>query len=586
MLPGHRPQTWPNFLFLALLVALNFPNFLWLSPYGTDMLNSADFVEKLLPGLLLGACFLALFRYPWRAWLALWLLCLWWQPLAIGVRIINGTGINATLVGMAFATSPSELRELATAIPQEWLAFLVLWNLICLGVLHILLQRRHWYWTWLFRSKVIFFCVCMLALPYVVAPRIHEADIGRLNTPPPESNYSHTFGEGDQNTGITAYLPEAYPYELPRAVAQYWQARRVVDIARSHLKAPNPAYTLNETQLQADIAILIIGESSTRNAWHWFNHEAPETTPRLEARVMLGESLFGFTRTLAQTTSTRQAVPSILTAQPLIWPSGKANSEATYGITHVAAEAGYATAWFSNQAAVGKHDGIVASYAQEAAAMAFLNPSSFADKGSFDAVLLPALRRHLARNSRAFVVLHTLGSHFNYIHRYPSGFGPYPQSNDAREAYFNSIAYTDWILDQAINILASDGRKAVLVYISDHGEAVPGGACKSNSASRTTRDAYEVPALVWLSSSYAQAHPAMVERLRAYQNEPYTVAAVHQTLLDLMRADALAPLPDPETQSFARPARRRSVNAGELPPAWTTKFEEAVAKNPCFRVLP
>jgi len=331
--------------------------------------------------------------------------------------------------------------------------------------------------------------------------------------------------------------------------------------------------------------VLVIGESSTRNAWHWFNPQAPATTPLLEARSARGEHLFGFARTLAQTNSTREAVPSMLTAQPLVWPDGSPNPHATKSIVSVAAQAGYATAWFSNQAAIGKHDGIIASYAEEAAATAFLNPSSFAEQGSLDEVLLPPLRRHLKDNARAFVVLHTMGSHFDYQHRYPRGFGPYPNSRNAREAYFNSVAYTDKVLDAIIDTLARDGRRAVLVYATDHGETVPGGACAASTASRTTHEAYEAPALVWLSDAYAQAHPAIVEQLRAHQDHPYTVAAVHQTLLDLMRGDAEAPLLDSTTLSFARPSRQRDANGREWAPAWVEKFETAMKHNPCFMIL-
>ena len=47
----------------------------------------------------------------------------------------------------------------------------------------------------------------------------------------------------------------------------------------------------------------------------------------------------------------------------------------------------------------------------------------------------------------------------------------------------------------------------------------------------------------------------------------------------------LAPVPDAETQSFARPARHLDANGREQVPVWTEKFEKAVAKNPCFMIL-
>ena len=94
-------------LFAGLLLTLNLPNLIWLDGFSTLLLNVTDFAEKLLVCVLLGAGFLALFARPWRAWLVLWLLCLWWLPLALGVRAISGTPITATLVGMALATSPA-----------------------------------------------------------------------------------------------------------------------------------------------------------------------------------------------------------------------------------------------------------------------------------------------------------------------------------------------------------------------------------------------------------------------------------------------------------------------------------------------
>lgn len=577
--------------FAACVLLLNLPNFLWLESRSTLLLDSTEFVERLLLCLLLTAVFLTLFTRPWRAWLVLWLLCLWWQPLALGVRAINGMPINATLVGMAIATSPGELRNLAAVIPWVWFAFFALWNLACWGVLRTV-PHSDWRWGWRFRGKVFFFSAAMLALPYAVLPNPTAlAESRAMLTTPPRPSRTDTasmwdhFNQADQRVGGGVYLSEAFPYELPFALAQYWQGRRVIDAVRAQMPPPAVGYTLTGTPPQAEVVVLVIGESSTRNAWHWFNPQAPATTPLLEARAARGEHLFGFSRTLAQTTSTRQAVPSMLTAQPLVWPDGSANPQATHSIVSVAAQAGYSTAWFSNQAAVGKHDGIIASYAQEAAATAFLNPSGFADQGSLDEVLLPALRRHLTNNAHTFVVLHTLGSHFNYQHRYPRGFGPYPNSSDTREAYFNSVAYTDKVLDQIIDTLARDGRRAALVYAADHGETVPGGVCQAGSANRTTRDAYEVPALVWLSSAYAQAHPAIAEGLRAHHDHPYTVAAVHQTLLDLMRGNTQMPVPDPATLSFVRPSRHLDANGREQVSAWTEKFEKAAAKNPCFMML-
>ena len=143
--------------FAACVLLMNLPNFLWLESRSTLLLDGTEFVERLLLCLLLTAVFLTLFTRPWRAWLVLWLLCLWWQPLALGVRAINGMPINATLVGMAMATSPAELRNLAAVIPWVWFAFFALWNVACWSALTALHCRPEWRWGGWFPEKVVFF---------------------------------------------------------------------------------------------------------------------------------------------------------------------------------------------------------------------------------------------------------------------------------------------------------------------------------------------------------------------------------------------------------------------------------------------
>lgn len=592
-----------GWLFLFFVLVVNLPNLLWLQPNSSLLLNGSEYLERLALCMALAACFVCLFARPWVAWLVLWLLCLWWLPLALGVRAIAGTPVSATLIGTAVATSPAELSNLLTSISWFWFALFTLWNLLCWLLLVRLYRRWTHSWSWSFRGKTVFFCLAMLALPHLVLPHnqtvptiaVEQQRLSSSATGSQVSSASTRFAPGhplyelDQAdrplSFISRLLPYAFPYELPLAVAQYNQARRVVNTIRAHLQPPDAAYGMQAYAPAADVVVLVIGESSTRNAWHWFNPQAPVTTPRLEARVAQGDYLFGFANTLAQTTSTRQAVPSMLTAQPLIWPDGTPNPRATRSIVSVAAEAGYATGWYSNQAAVGKHDGIIASYADEAEATAFLNPSSFYSQGNYDAALLPALRRHLSTHPRAFVVLHTMGSHFNYLHRYPAGFGLYPNSKNPREAYFNSVAYTDSLLDSVMEMLDQDERKAVLVFASDHGESIPGGSCNADVANRYTRDAYEVPALVWLSKSYAKAWPDLVSKLEANTHQPYTTAAIPQTLLDLMRGDSQAILPDPEVQSFVRTHIKSEHSNPSKVLTWQAKFEESVQINPCFVIM-
>src|SRR5690554_96107 len=568
-----------NIIYFSLvLFVLNLPNLIWLAPSDDFLLNIAEFGARLVQSLLISTVFLLLFSSLRFAWLSAWLLFLWWQPLSIAVRLIAGTPITSTLIGTTAATSFSELSGLFSVIPTVWFIYFILWNIGCFLILRWLSKNKILNISWQFRGKMLFFCLSMLALPYLVLP---NASLSKQQETTVQSNPLEQFGEGDNRIGSSTYLPDIFPFELPWAIAQYIQAKLVVDEVRANLQLPEDAYSMNGFTAAAEVVVLVIGESSTRNAWRLFNPDAPNTTPMLDARVKQDEHLFAFKRTLAQTTATRQAVPSLLTHQPLVWPNGEPNPNATLSMVSVAKTAGFSTAWFSNQTAVGKHDGIIATYAHEADVTAFLNPSSYYAQGSYDEVLLPSFNRFITEQKQAFVVLHTMGSHFNYKHRYPSGFGLYPNTNDEREAYFNTVRYTDYLLNEIIESLKKDGRKAVLIYVSDHGESVPQGACQAKAANRKTQDAYEIPALVWLSDSYAQAHPTITTQLSKNQNKCFQSAAVPQTLLDLMRGDNQAALINSGVQSFVRSTNYNAVSKETPTPVWAEKFERAVERNSC-----
>lgn len=481
---------------------------------------------------------------------------------------------------MAMASSAGELRNLALSVPSELFVVFFIWNLACAAILIALKKRSSWHWSWRLRIKIIIICSLLLLTPYIF-----------LNKPwgsPPKvvipNQPIDAFHDGDQEIGFDADLPRAFPYELPWAFAQYWQAKRVVNAARASLIPAPTTQALSVEATAPDIVVLVVGESSSRTAWHLFNPKEVATTPRLESRLA-GGGLYPLSNVAAQTVSTRQAVPSMLTPQPLIWPDGKPNPRATQSIVSLVSRAGYSSAWFSNQAAIGRYDGIIAAYADEADVQAFLNPSSFFEQGTYDDVLLPILRRHLADHAKSFVVLHMMGSHFKFEHRYPPGFGLFPEAQSPDEAYKNSIAYTDTILDGVINILARDGRSAAMVYVSDHGQGMPDAHCNKTSINRLTADSYEVPAFVWLSPSYEAARPYVRDTLNKNKEAPYTTAAIYQTLRDLISgsgAHDAANVATNTTSSFLRPPGSPQPQMVVSPSQQWVDFKEASTRNRCF----
>ena len=592
VLPLYSPKWYMHtawWTFAVMVLVWNIPNLL---PWERNLYPATywlDMLDRLFKSVLLATLAMTLFARPWVAWIISWALCLWWLPISVAVRYVNESPLNASLVGTAMASSPGEWSGLLLSIPRSIVWAMLLWNVMCGVVLFWLWRQRHWRLAGRPRVLILLACVGLLLLPALIQWSAGEQ--GRKGRLPSDQTQivvnENPFKTGDRPIGIDGDLPLAFPYELPWALAQYWQARQVVETSIANMHETPDSLRLAESA--PEVVVLVIGESSSRKAWGLFHpQDGVQTTPRLQQRLSRGEHVYPFSNVVAQTVSTRQAVPSMLTAQPVLWPDGTPNPQATRSILSEVAKVGYRTGWFSNQAAVGEFDGVIAAYADEAQSRAFLNPSSFLAQGSHDEVLVPALRRFLAaQNGRTFVVLHTMGSHFRFEHRYPPGFGPFAVPSSAEQAYQNSVAYTDMVLDQVIETLEQNARSAVLLYVSDHGQGIADQRCNTLDTNRVTVDAYEVPALLWLSQAYAQANPNVVAALQANDASPYTTAAVHQTLRDLLEGDGAAAATSlAQGGSFLRKSPRETIQRVVSAGTQWVDFQEAAARNPCLIKAP
>lgn len=195
--------------------------------------------------------------------------------------------------------------------------------------------------------------------------------------------------------------------------------------------------------------------------------------------------------------------------------------------------------------------------------------------GCWDGLLVDRLQRELVatRADRPLhdrvIVLHTKGSHGPaYYLRYPPAFErftPACRSNELsrctpqeiRNAYDNSILYTDHVLASAIDALAA--RRDVdsaLVYVSDHGESTgEHGLYLHGAPYLVAPDAQtHVPMLLWLSDGFRMRRGINLSCVDRQRHLP----ASHDNLFDLVlglldvrtsayraRLDPLAPCSPP-----------------------------------------
>ncbi len=191
--------------------------------------------------------------------------------------------------------------------------------------------------------------------------------------------------------------------------------------------------------------------------------------------------------------------------------------------------------------AVGQHDSPVSIYAYEADKTRFFNPATWADAGTYDEVLLPALSQAIVETSDdLFVVLHTMGSHGKYAYRYPSTFDRFqpsfktvsdaPYNDKNLNSYDDSILYTDHVLASVVKILKSTDTIAGMFYSSDHGEDLLNATCTLSGHGNPSHPDFIIPALFWYSDTYARTFPDHIENLRANSKRAVTSENVFESL--------------------------------------------------------
>ncbi len=509
------------YFFFAALATVNL--------VGADALGDADAMQRLeVPafGALFFAWWMALFGSARKAVLAAVIVFAWWWPVELYVRLHYGSPMSAQFVGMALETEQREASEFVISYWTLLVAGLALVVAISSPAL-LLCQRHPVRWVHWSRWAVLALLPCM-ALTMLVLFEALEPDSSWF-TP------AHDPFKNEQLSFWSDKWRSVYPLTMPLAVWRHHaDATRVAEL-RSQSAGFRFGARSRESPL--DAVVLVLGESSRADRWS-LNGYARTTNPQLQQR----SNLVFFDNVVSTSVSTRLAVPAIVSRRPLVGPTGVARQPEPSLITAFK-EAGYRTAWLSNQSMSGIYDTSIALYAREADRVRFLNPTTFSHAGSYDEVLVQPLAEFLRAPGPAMAVVHTMGSHFNYAFRYPPEFDRFKPSSktegtvvrgvETNNAYDNSILYTDHVLERLIQTLERDGKRSMLIYISDHGVDVYDPSCPAGGPLRRSKWSYRVPAFVWMSDSLARERQAQLDLIKARARLPWQSTAVFQTVMDL-----------------------------------------------------
>ena len=132
-----------------------------------------------------------------------------------------------------------------------------------------------------------------------------------------------------------------------------------------------------------------------------------------------------------------------------------------------------------------------------------------------DMLLVEEIQSSLANHpeGKHLIVLHTKGSHYNYVQRYPRSYARWTpecvnvDTKCSREefinAYDNSVLYVDTFIDKVIDQVRD--KKAIVFYAADHGESINEKEHLHGTPRKMAPpEQFRVPMMVWMSDKYLE----------------------------------------------------------------------------------
>jgi glucan phosphoethanolaminetransferase (alkaline phosphatase superfamily) len=460
------------------------------------------------------------------------------MPFEIYVLVNHGQAISSNHLGIIVETNPMEAREflgknlglliIVEVLMLAWFGFT--WRLACLT------DKL----DWLGKTRLWALILVVAAIVLVGVGKlfgVYGSD-ERFETP---ISGATTLNQTPHKKTELIFM-RSWPFGFVTRITDFISERkRLATLAERNRHFTFGAHAQNN-DAAPQIYVVVIGESSRYDRWS-LNGYQRETNPNLKKIP----NLLSFSDVITPAAATRVSVPIILTRKTALQSLDEGFSEKSFLTAFK--EAGFTTYWLSNQAALGLYDTPISVFAKEADHAHFLNMGSYTVRSNLDQILLPALQQALAAPSqKKLIVLHTLGSHWNYSHRHPQEFSQWqptlPQSIESSydraefktamsNSYDNSILYTDWFLAQIIAQLKSTKQVASMLYISDHGETLYDGECTLALHGNATQFEAHIPALLWYSDRYEQTFPLKVANLKNHRDAKLSTENVFHTLLDI-----------------------------------------------------
>jgi glucan phosphoethanolaminetransferase (alkaline phosphatase superfamily) len=500
----------------------------------------------------------AVFERPARFhWLLLPVFLL--MPVDIVLRVAYGQSFSAHYLGVFFESGSAEAIDFLAG--KFTLTVLSLLFFLCWWLLVFIATQSKSILAWTSRSRnITATMLVMLFLLIAFYPRLSHimTRMEASGSVQAQSNglpkdYISIGGEYPPHLVQSVfawmkYQNDAGIFESTRPLGHFFVAYEFIRerVYLDQFSDKNKNFTfdtsLSKKTAMPQTVVLVIGESSRFDRWG-INGYSRKTSPLLDDR----SHLVSLSNMITGVTATRLSVPVILSRKPVMPIEVEGFSEKS--LISAYKLAGFKTFWISNQLSLGSYDTAVSIFAREADVLHYVQKISSGSKISYDENLLPVLGDALHDTAeRKLIVLHTMGSHWEYAKRYPEKFSKWlpvlPSSSTVdfsdrankvmmNNSYDASILYTDYILDSVIRRINVKDRSAVMFYLSDHGETLFDDMCPASMHGHNTDYEFHIPAFFWYSDQFHQMYPEKVGAIEANRNAPLSTENVFYSMLDI-----------------------------------------------------
>lgn len=252
--------------------------------------------------------------------------------------------------------------------------------------------------------------------------------------------------------------------------------------------------------------LLVIGESASRDFMSAFSNTKENTSPWLKSLSEDREHCVLFNHAYSCDNQTVPTLEKVLTSYNQ-YDGG--DFYTSYSIVDVAKKAGYCVHWYSNQGHLGVADTPITLVANTAQFPKWTQQEL--NHVQYDESLIDFLKEVNPRTNN-LVVLHLMGSHFNYENRFPPHFYQWKDKNihDNITNYKNTLFYTDHVLQQIYNYGREHLNLQTMVYFSDHAD-VPDRHRQPNFGGFLH---LRIPLAIWIGDEFIQNRSNIAKQLR------------------------------------------------------------------------